>query len=120
MTTRSRSKFAHKAICMLLLQVCIYFNSLRRDYQRLTTQLTRLTEAFAHVRVLIYKNFGGYDIAEGQKGGDEVRVAELLRQMVDEEVATLGALDLLVRAGELCLLRRRCRGSRSRRERGEP
>lgn len=41
--------------------------------------LNQLTKAFTHVRVLIYENFGGYDIAEGQKGRDEVCVAEFLR-----------------------------------------
>lgn len=69
--------------------------------------------------MLIYKNFGGYDVAERQEGGDEVRVAEFLRQVVDEEVAALGTLDLLVRVAELRLLRRRRRGGRGRRERGE-
>lgn len=70
--------------------------------------------------MLIYKNFGGYDVPERQKGGDEVRVAEFLRQVVDEEVATFGTFDLLVCAGELRFLRRcRC-SSCSRRERGEP
>lgn len=87
---------------------------------RLYARSTQLTEAFAHVRMLIYKNFGGYDVAERQEGGDEVRVAEFLRQVVDEEVAALRALDLLVRVGELCLLRRRRRSGRSRRERREP
>lgn len=88
----------------------------------MTVRLTsaQLTEAFAHVRMLIYKNFGGYDVAERQEGGNEVRVAEFLRQVVDEEVATLGTLDLLVRVAELGLLRRRCRSGRSRRERREP
>lgn len=82
--------------------------------------LIQLTKAFAHVRVLIYENFGRYDVAEGQKGGDEVCIVEFLRQMVDKEVATFGALDLLVRAGELRLLRCRRSSGRSRRERGEP
>lgn len=27
--------------------------------------LIQLTKAFTHVRVLIYENFGGYDIAKG-------------------------------------------------------
>lgn len=85
---------------------------------RLTS--TQLTEAFAHVRMLIYKNFGGYDVAERQEGGDEVRVAEFLRQVVDEEVAAFRTLDLLIRVAELRLLRRRRRSSRSRRERREP
>lgn len=53
------------------LNIHILFLSLFSDIQ--------LTEAFAHVRVLIYKNFGGYDIAEGQKGRYEVRVTEFLR-----------------------------------------
>lgn len=91
-----------------------------RTRSSLSLTTTQLTEAFAHVRVLIYENFGGYDVAEGQKGRDEVRVAELLRQMVDEKVATFGTLDLLVCAGELRLLRCRRRGGRGRRERGEP
>lgn len=82
--------------------------------------MIQLTKAFTHVRVLIYENFGGYDVAEGQKGGDEVCIAEFLRQMVDKEVATFGTFDLLVRAGELRLLRCRRRSSRSCRERGEP
>jgi hypothetical protein len=72
------------------------------------------------VRVLIYENFGGYDVAEGQKGRDEVCVAEFLRQMIDKEVATFRTLDLLVRAGELRLLRCRRRSGRSRRERRKP
>lgn len=72
------------------------------------------------MRVLIYENFGGYDIAEGQKGGDEVRVAELLRQVIDEKVATFGTLNLFVRIGELRFLRRRGGGGRGRSERGEP
>lgn len=37
------------------------------------------TKAFTHVRVLIYENFGGYDIAEGQKGRNEVCIAKFLR-----------------------------------------
>jgi len=72
------------------------------------------------VRVLIYKNFGGYDIAKRQEGGDKVRVAELLRQVVDEEVAAFRTLDLLVRVTELRFLRCRCRSGRCCRERGEP
>lgn len=31
------------------------------------------------MRVFIYENFSGYDVAEGQKGGDEIRIAEFLR-----------------------------------------
>jgi len=72
------------------------------------------------VRVLIYKNFGGYDIAKRQEGGDKVRVAELLRQVVNEEVAAFGTLDLLVRVTELRFLRCRCRSGCCCRERGEP
>ena len=43
------------------------------------SMLIQLTKAFTHVRVLIYENFGGYDIAEGQKGRNEVCIAEFLR-----------------------------------------
>lgn len=82
--------------------------------------LIQLTEAFAHVRVLIYENFGGYDVAEGQESGNKIRVAEFLRQVVDKEVATFGTLNLLVCVGELRLLRCRRRSGRSCRERGKP
>jgi len=82
--------------------------------------LIQLTKAFTHVRVLIYENFGGYDVAEGQKGRDKVCVAEFLWQMIDKEIATFGTLDLLVRVAELRLLRCRRRSGCSRRERGEP
>jgi len=72
------------------------------------------------VRVLIYKNFGGYDVAKRQEGGDKVRVAKLLRQMVDEEVTAFRTLDLLVRVAEFGFLRCRCRSGCCCRERGKP
>lgn len=83
-------------------------------------RLIQLTEAFAHVRVLIYENFGGYDIAKRQEGRDKVRIAKFLRQMVDEEIATFRALDLFIRVAELGFLRCCRRSGRCRRECGEP
>jgi len=77
-----------------ILQNAEYMDSIRSYYVvsliqhlfvRLNTILSlsltwiQLTKAFAHVRVLIYENFGGYDVAEGQKGRNEVCVAEFLR-----------------------------------------
>lgn len=100
----------HKFICM--------FNSYLYSFRYST--LNQLTKAFTHVRVLIYENFGGYDVAEGQKGRNEVCVAEFLRQMIDKEVATFRTLNLLVRVGELRLLRCCSRSSRSRCKCGEP
>ena len=45
-----------------------------------------LTEALGQVGLLVDEDLGGDDGAEGLEGGDQVRVGELLRQVVDEEV----------------------------------
>ena len=55
-----------------------------------------LTEALGQVGLLVDEDLGGDDGAEGLEGGDQVRVGELLRQVVDEEV--VGALPARPRA----------------------
>lgn len=53
----------------------------------------RLTETFALVSSAVDENFATDDVAEGQEHLHQLRVSELLRQVVDEEVAALGAGD---------------------------
>lgn len=50
-------------------------------------------EALGQVRLFVYEHLRGYHGAEGQEGGGQVDVGELLRQVVDEEVAALGTCD---------------------------
>ena len=50
------------------------------------TSACPLTEALGQVGLLVDEDLGGDDGAEGLEGGDQVRVGELLRQVVDEEV----------------------------------
>ena len=59
-------------------------------------QVHSLTEALGQVGLLVDEDLGGDDGAEGLEGGDQVRVGELLRQVVDEEV--VGALPARPRA----------------------
>ncbi len=49
--------------------------------------------------MLVDENLGRNDGPKGGKGLDEVGITKFLRKMVDEEVGTLGALDLLARLG---------------------
>lgn len=107
-------------IVILVTKLSLHLNTRITFLLYYSSVLIQLTEAFAHVRVLIYENFGGYDVAEGQEGGDEIRVAEFLRQVIDKEVATFGTLDLLVCVSELRLLRCRRRSGCSCRKRGKP
>lgn len=51
-----------------------------------------LTEALGEVGLLVDEDLGGDDVAEGAEGLCEVRVRELLRQVVDEQVGPLRAL----------------------------
>lgn len=48
-----------------------------------------LTEAFALVGGSVNKHFSRNDIAKGQEHLQHLRVTELLRQVVDEDVTTL-------------------------------
>ena len=79
-----------------------------------------LTEALAQLRLFVDEDLGGDDVAEWQKRRDEVSIAKLLRQMVDKQIAALGAFNLLVGVGEFRLLGRSRRSRRRRRERREP
>lgn len=53
------------------------------------------SEALGQVGLLVDEHLGRHDVSERHEGRCEIRVGELLRQMVDEQVAALGALDLL-------------------------
>lgn len=50
-----------------------------------------LTEALALVGGAVNEDLGGDDVAEGYEHLHELAVAELLGQVVDEEVATFGS-----------------------------
>jgi len=47
-----------------------------------------LTEAFALIGCTVNVNFGADNVAKRQKHLRQFGVAELLRQMIDEEIAT--------------------------------
>ncbi len=59
-----------------------------RDY-------STLTEALGQVGLLVDEDLGRDDAAEGIEGLEEVRIGELLREVVDEEVGPVGTLVLL-------------------------
>lgn len=46
-------------------------------------------EAFGQIGLLVYEYFGRNHVAEGQERGRQVRVRELLGQVIDEQVAAL-------------------------------
>jgi len=48
------------------------------------------TKAFAQVRLFVNEYFCGDDIAKGHEHLHEVLVTELLRQMIDEQVGSVG------------------------------
>lgn len=50
-----------------------------------------LTEAFALVGGTVDEHFAADDVAEGEEHLHELSIAKLLRQVVDEQVAALGA-----------------------------
>lgn len=51
-------------------------------------------EALGQVGLLVDEHLGGDHVAEGEERRRQVRVGELLRQVVDEQVATLGTCGL--------------------------
>ena len=51
-----------------------------------------LTEALGEVGLLVHKDLGGDDGAEGDKGLVEVGIGELWRQVVDEQVGSIRSL----------------------------
>lgn len=53
-----------------------------------------LTEAFTFFRVLIDEDLGIDEVAEGGKGGHQIVVPELGRQVVDKEARTRGACNI--------------------------
>ena len=55
--------------------------------------IRKLTEAFALVGGPVYEDLGADDVPEGQEHLHQLRVAKLLREVVDEEVAALGSRD---------------------------
>lgn len=50
-----------------------------------------LTEALALISSPVYKDFAADDVPKRQEHLHQFRIAELLREVVDEEVAALGA-----------------------------
>ncbi len=64
-----------------------------KDVVVVVVVLVVLTEALALVGGAVDEDLGADDVAEGQEHLHELGVAELLRQVVDEEVAALGAGD---------------------------
>ena len=53
-----------------------------------------LTETFGQVGLTVDEHLGGHDVTERQERLRQVRVGELRRQVVDEEVAAVGTLRL--------------------------
>ena len=53
-----------------------------------------LTEALGQIGLLVDEDLGADDVAEGVEGLEEVGVAELLGQVVDEQVGAVGALKI--------------------------
>ena len=53
---------------------------------------SKLTEALGEVGLLVDEHLGADDVAERVERLEEVRVAELLGQVVDEQVRAVGAL----------------------------
>ena len=51
-----------------------------------------LTEALGQIGLLVDEDLGADDVAEGVEGLEEVGVAELLGQVVDEQVGAVGTL----------------------------
>lgn len=63
----------------------------RASLSRVRPVLRGLTEALALVGGAVNEYLGADDVTEGKEHLHQLRVAELLRQVVNEEVATLGA-----------------------------
>ena len=57
-----------------------------------------LTETFGQVGLAVDEHLGGHDVTERQERLRQVGVGELLRQVVDEEVAAVWALRLATAA----------------------
>lgn len=53
--------------------------------------MNKLTETLALISGPIYEDFAADDVPKRQKHLHQFRIAELLREVVDEEVAALGA-----------------------------
>lgn len=78
----------------------MYFESLGADLEAVHRLYGRLcrggvvvgdeSEALGQIRLFVDKHFGRDDVAEGHECRGQVRVGELLWQVVDEEVASLG------------------------------
>ena len=58
-----------------------------------------LTEALGEVGLLVHKDLGGDDGAEGEEGLQQVGIGELWRQVVDEQVGSVRPFVRLQRRG---------------------
>lgn len=97
--------FTRNALWNILVRSRKFFRTFQLNFKSLCTYLKAVhglygglcrccvvvryeTEALWQVRLFVYEHFGRYHVAEGQEGWSEVRVGELLREMVYEQVAT--------------------------------